>query len=286
MTNALALDNRALQVLIRPQRIEIPTHFTGTPVEVSSNTSRYRQPQNLQNSAACSSHPINQRSRTTLRRHRRRRSPSGPAAEPLNAQGRTPLQNAHFLILCCSACYRRRPPAARKNCRDGLDKSNPTSKAQIRLTELSTPCPVAAISRWKPSYFTCGLFEQIEVPPLTTEDVVQLLDAARNGLGQIEPAILATLFERGLNPDIRSQLGAPLLRPRHHPQVDRPVIESPLLAEGRPSKCDRRAAEKTTGRQGTRRTHEAHAALITSTSGQGLPLLVPASQRQLPLPLR
>ena len=49
--------------------------------------------------------------------------------------------------------------------------------------------------------------------------------------GAIEPAILGTLFERGLNPDMRSQLGAHYTDPATILKLIRPVIEAPLLAE-------------------------------------------------------
>jgi hypothetical protein len=114
-----------------------------------------------------------------------------------------------------------------------LDKSNPDgAKAQDRLTQLFKAMQKGGDFALETiPYFNGGLFEQIEVPQLTTEDVVQLLDAARMDWGAIEPAILGTLFERGLNPDMRSQLGAHYTDPATILKLIRPVIEQPLLAE-------------------------------------------------------
>jgi hypothetical protein len=114
-----------------------------------------------------------------------------------------------------------------------LDKSNPDStKAQSRLTELFTAMRQGGDFALETiPYFNGGLFETVAVPPLTTEDVVQLLDCARMGWGEIEPAILGTLFERGLNPDMRSQLGAHYTDPATIFKLIRLVIETPLLAE-------------------------------------------------------
>lgn len=61
--------------------------------------------------------------------------------------------------------------------------------------------------------------------------MINLLDAARMDWSQIEPAILGTLFERGLNPDMRSQLGAHYTDPATIMKIIKPVIEQPLLAE-------------------------------------------------------
>ena len=120
-----------------------------------------------------------------------------------------------------------------------LDKSNPDgTKAQKRLTELFEAMRGGGdFGADDIPWFNGGLFEEIAVPALSTADVVQLLDAARMGWGEIEPAILGTLFERGLNPDMRSQLGAHYTDPATILKLIRPVIEAPLLAEWQPVKA-------------------------------------------------
>ena len=114
-----------------------------------------------------------------------------------------------------------------------LDKSNPDgAKAQDRLTQLFKAMQKGGDFALETiPWFNGGLFEQIEVPQLTTEDVVQLLDAARMDWGAIEPAILGTLFERGLNPDMRSQLGAHYTDPATILKLIHPTIVKPLENE-------------------------------------------------------
>lgn len=54
-------------------------------------------------------------------------------------------------------------------------------------------------------WFNGGLFTDASVLPVASEDIDQLLSAARRDWSQIDPSILGTLFERGLDPAKRSQ---------------------------------------------------------------------------------
>jgi type II restriction/modification system DNA methylase subunit YeeA len=80
-------------------------------------------------------------------------------------------------------------------------------------------------------WFNGGLFDTADALPLEKADIAGLLKAARLDWSEIDPSILGTLFERGLDPDKRSQLGA------HYTDRDKimlivgPVIVEPLMAE-------------------------------------------------------
>lgn len=80
-------------------------------------------------------------------------------------------------------------------------------------------------------WFNGGLFADDRVLPLTTDDLRLVREAAELDWASIEPAILGTLFERGLDPAKRSQLGA------HYTDVDsilrviEPVVLAPLRRE-------------------------------------------------------
>jgi hypothetical protein len=242
MVYALALDNPPLLVVSDRNRIEIHTHFTGTPSEVHSILlQNIGQPENLQKLRWLFDAPERFKPRTTtyaVTEEAARKM--GKLAERLNAQGHTPLQTAHFLIQCVFCMFAEDAKLLPEKLFERvLDKSNPDgAKAQSRLTELFSAMRRGGdFSLETIPYFNGGLFELIEVPPLTTEDVVQLLDCARMGWGEIEPAILGTLFERGLNPDMRSQLGAHYTDPATILKLIRPVIEAPLLAEWQPVKA-------------------------------------------------
>jgi MmeI, N-terminal domain/MmeI, helicase spacer domain len=57
-------------------------------------------------------------------------------------------------------------------------------------------------------WFNGGLFDDARTLPLTGDDIKQTLHVARLDWSNIDPSIMGTLFERGLDPDKRSQLGA------------------------------------------------------------------------------
>ena len=243
MTYALALDNPPLLVVSDRSRIEIHTHFTGTPSEVHSiELAAIGQPENLQKLRWLFDSPERFKPRrTTYAVTEEAAARMGELATRLTGQGLDPQQVAHFLIQCVFCMFSEDARLLpEKLFETVLDKSNPDgAKAQSRLTKLFEAMRSGGDFALETiPWFNGGLFKQIDVPPLTTEDVVQLLNAARMGWGEIEPAILGTLFERGLNPDMRSQLGAHYTDPATILKLIRPVIEAPLLAEWQPVKAN------------------------------------------------
>jgi type II restriction/modification system DNA methylase subunit YeeA len=57
-------------------------------------------------------------------------------------------------------------------------------------------------------WFNGGLFDDDTALPLLAEDIALLNRAAANDWSQVDPSIFGTLFERGVDPNKRSQLGA------------------------------------------------------------------------------
>jgi type II restriction/modification system DNA methylase subunit YeeA len=80
-------------------------------------------------------------------------------------------------------------------------------------------------------WFNGGLFDDDTALPLDRDDLRGLLEAAALDWSQIDPAILGTLFERGLDPDKRSQLGAHYTDRDKIMKIVTPVVIEPLLAE-------------------------------------------------------
>jgi hypothetical protein len=78
--------------------------------------------------------------------------------------------------------------------------------------------------------FNGGLFQTIAVPKLDILDVTELRNAARLNWSAIDVSIFGTLFERGLDPKKRSQLGAHYTDPATILRIIEPVIRRPLLA--------------------------------------------------------
>ena len=82
-------------------------------------------------------------------------------------------------------------------------------------------------------WFNGGLFDDDTTLPLTLAQVRTVRDLARMDWSQIEPAIFGTLFERGLDPTKRSQLGAHYTDPESIMRLVNPTIVEPLLDEWR-----------------------------------------------------
>lgn len=83
----------------------------------------------------------------------------------------------------------------------------------------------------KVEWFNGGLFDDDSVIPLEQADINNLLTAAKLFWDEIDPSILGTLFERGLDPDKRSQLGAHYTDRNKIMMIVRPVIIEPLERE-------------------------------------------------------
>jgi hypothetical protein len=241
MNYALALDNPPLLVVSDLSTIEIHTHFTGYASSVHViRLQDIGTPDNQQMLRALFEDPDRFRpNKTTFHVTEQAASRMGEIAKRLTDRGNDPHLVAHFLIQCVFCMFSEDAkllPA--KLFETVMDKSNPDgSKAEKRLTALFEAMQGGgAFGADDIPWFNGGLFKTISVPALQTSDVVELLEAARMDWSDVEPAILGTLFERGLNPDMRSQLGAHYTDPATIMKLIRPVVEAPLLAEWNPVK--------------------------------------------------
>lgn len=80
-------------------------------------------------------------------------------------------------------------------------------------------------------WFNGGLFDDQDALPLDADCVKQLLACCRLDWSDIEPAIFGTLFERGLDPSKRSQLGAHYTDRNSIMRIVGPVVIEPLERE-------------------------------------------------------
>ena len=77
-------------------------------------------------------------------------------------------------------------------------------------------------------WFNGGLFDASHLLPLEQNDLRRLREVAELDWSAIEPSILGTLFERGLDPAKRAQLGAHYTDPAAIQRLLNPVIFHPL----------------------------------------------------------
>jgi type II restriction/modification system DNA methylase subunit YeeA len=80
-------------------------------------------------------------------------------------------------------------------------------------------------------WFNGGLFDNDDALPLTADQLRRVKAAADLDWSDIDPSIFGTLFERGLDPGKRSQLGAHYTDREKIERVVEPVLERPLRAE-------------------------------------------------------
>jgi len=80
-------------------------------------------------------------------------------------------------------------------------------------------------------WFNGGLFDSDDALPLGRTQIELVLEAANMDWSDIDPSIFGTLFERGLDPDKRSQLGAHYTDPDKIMLILGPVVVRPLTAE-------------------------------------------------------
>jgi type II restriction/modification system DNA methylase subunit YeeA len=85
-------------------------------------------------------------------------------------------------------------------------------------------------------WFNGGLFENGDAIRLEADEVEELLAAAQLDWSSVEPSIIGTLFERGLDPSKRSQLGAHYTDPETILRLITPVVVEPLMREWRDAK--------------------------------------------------
>ncbi len=81
------------------------------------------------------------------------------------------------------------------------------------------------------AWFNGGLFDDDAALPLDQAGIDTALKAAALDWSEVDPSILGTLFERGLDPDKRAQLGAHYTDRDKILRIVEPVVVRPLLAE-------------------------------------------------------
>ena len=233
---AIALENPPLLIVSDMDRIRIHTNWTNTVQKVhdialtdltdAATRDRLR---------ACFTNPEHlkpQKTRQILTEEAAQRFAT--LAQRLRSRGHDPQEVAHFvnrLVFCMFAedvnllpdkMFERMIKAARPKPETFADH------AKTLFAAMKTGGPVGFE---KVEWFNGGLFDSDAALPLTWEDIDDLIRATTLDWSDIDPSILGTLFERGLDPDKRSQLGAHYTDRDKIMQIVRPVIVDPLLAE-------------------------------------------------------
>lgn len=232
---ALSLDNPPLLVVSNRDSIEVHTHFTGQRSErlVYPHAS-LADPQVQFDLRQIFVNPdYFRRDGQSREITERAASVFASTAERLRARGVSPRAAAHFLSQCVFCFFAEDvgllPPKVFKNV---VAKSGDPKKLRDRLAKLFQAMKTGGdFGADEIEWFNGGLFNDIGVPALDVTDAEILAEAAALNWGTIDPSIFGTLFERGLDPAKRTQLGAHYTDPRTIQRLITPLIERPLLAE-------------------------------------------------------
>jgi type II restriction/modification system DNA methylase subunit YeeA len=152
----------------------------------------------------------------------------------LRERGHDPQQVAHFvnrLVFCMFAEDINLLPRKlfRQICDRGFQRP---AIAQGMLAQLFSAMKEGGLFGVDEiEWFNGGLFDDATSLPVTREDLKIIAEAAGLDWSDIDPSIFGTLFERGLDPSKRSQLGAHYTDPEKIMMIVRPVIIEPLWRE-------------------------------------------------------
>ena len=111
-------------------------------------------------------------------------------------------------------------------------------------------------------WFNGSLFDSNDAILLSTRDIRELLSVASLNWTSIEPSIFGTLFERGLDPAKRAQIGAHYTDPQSIMRIVSPTVVEPLAAQWEETKqeitrCLARSASANRLQEKSRRHKEA-----------------------------
>jgi len=236
MTYALALDNPPLLVVCDTSLIEIHTHFTNAPSEVHTiGLEHLGEPENLDKLRWLFTDPDKFHPKRTITQITEEAAGKFAAlAQSLNARGHAPQSVAHFLNQCLFCLFAEDAELLPGKLFERLLNKSQQDPAKLsaRLEELFNAMRKGGDFALEDiHWFNGGLFEKVEVLPLESAEIKILFQAAQLNWSGIEPSIFGTLFERGLDPKKRSQLGAHYTDQPSILRIINPVIVEPLTRE-------------------------------------------------------
>ncbi len=233
---ANALDNPPLLVVSDRLRIEIYTQFIGRPTEtIAISIKQLADPAQLEILRRVFESPQSFEPKRTNRdiTEEAAKAFADVAERMRNERQIAPERVAHFLTQCLFCFFAEDVGLLPDRLFEILvAKQTTPEKLRDSLIELFTKMrDGGSLGRDEIPWFNGGLFKTIDVPEITPADIKALRTASQLNWSAIDVAIVGTLFERGLNPKKRSQLGAHYTDPATIMRIVTPVVERPLRAE-------------------------------------------------------
>lgn len=238
---ALELENPPLLVVCDREIIEIHTAFTGYPDEPRRiRIEDIGTPEHLQTLRWVFTEPERLRPVKSLAAITAEAAGKfGDLAETLRGRGLAAQPVAHFLIQCLFCMFAEDEGLLPRGIFTQLltKAGTDTGRAGNRIAALFTAMQTGGdYGDEAIPWFNGGLFASVDVPDLHAAELAALREAAEMDWRNIDPSIFGTLFERGLNPAKRSQLGAHYTDPATILRLIDPVIVRPLSAEWQAAK--------------------------------------------------
>lgn len=279
LTYSLALSNPPILVVSDRLTIRIHTQFTGHPSATHTVAiDEMDQPDKLALLRRIWQAPESFKPRQTNRDITEAAARSFAAlAEGLRQRGATPGENtasqqqranqvAHFLTQCLFCFFAEDVGLLPGRMFERLVNNKQATPERLTqgLTQLFGTMQNGGLYGVDDiPWFNGGLFQTIAVPPLSAPDLTELRRAADLNWSAIDVSIFGTLFERGLDPAKRSQLGAHYTDPATIERLIDPVIRRPLLQKWELIAQQIQALAAKIAKKGDRHYRAAHALFIT-----------------------
>ena len=262
MMYALPLESPPLLVVSDRLRIEVHTHFTGTPSECH----RFRledlaQPEVRAKLRKLWTDPDAFKPRRSNREITEEAARTfAETAERLRSAGVAPNTVSHFLTQCLFCFFAEDVgllPAKLFERLVGVKVAPERLRTQLEAL-FATMRDGGLFGVDDIPWFNGGLFKTIDIPDLAEADVLALRAASALDWSAIDPSIFGTLFERGLDPAKRSQLGAHYTDPATILRLIEPVVMRPLNAEWAALRPTLQAALARSKKHGDKAYRDAH----------------------------
>ncbi len=266
MMYALPLESPPLLVVSDRVTLEVHTHFTGTPSERHVfDLAQLPDPAVQQRLRTLWTAPEAWRPKLSNREITEQAARTFAAtAERLRAAGVPPEAVSHFLTQCVFCFFAEDVGLLPERLFERLMHAPvPAAQTAAQLGQLlATMRDGGLFGVASVPWFNGGLFASVAVPPLAEADIAALRTASGLDWSAIDPSIFGTLFERGLDPAKRAQLGAHYTDPATIARLVEPVVTRPLLAEWAVARAALASASAKSKRHGDKAWQQAQAAFV------------------------
>jgi len=231
-----ALENPPLLIVCDTDRFEIHTNFTGTAKKIYAfSLSGLRNVENLKVLRYAFLDPGRLKPTTTATAVTKEAAARvSRLAESLEKRGVEPRNAAHFLmqiVFCMFAEHAEILPNRLFSELLRKAKPNPSAFEGFTKTLFSAMAKGGTVGFESIPWFNGGLFTDDQVIPLREDELEMLYDVSKLDWAPVEPSIFGTLFERGLDPKKRQQIGAHYTSPDDIRAILEPVVFGPLREE-------------------------------------------------------